>query len=212
MWHRIGKQGTKYWGERGAGIIFTDGDSVLLLRRAEKGDNKGRWGTPGGKAEDGETMLGTAQRETREEIGKLPERARRITHIDSTDGRHHFRTYICEVPSRFECELSDEHDDYGWYGLDDVKKLNLHPKLNDLMDDILSIIQSKSKKGLSEMSGFAEFVSLSEMMGSTGAVMGTHPPKPPEHSDWNIMGAPGRSATYPKEGPIKLKKKRKKAR
>ena len=211
MWHRIGKQGTKYWGQRGAGIIFTDGTSMLLLRRSEKGDNKGRWGLPGGKAEDGETMLGTAQRETREEIGKLPELARRITHIDSTDGRHHFRTYVCEVPKRFECELSDEHDDYGWYDLNDVKNLNLHPKLGDLMDDIIEIIGSR-KQHLSEMSGFAEFVSLSEMMGSTGAVMGTHPPTPPKHSDYNIMGAAGRSATWPKDGPIKPKKKRKKAR
>jgi len=47
-------------------------------------------------------------------------------------------------------------------------------------------------------------------MGSTGVVFN---PKirPGPHSDWNYLGAPGRTGVSPKEGPIKnWTKKRKK--
>ena len=40
----------------GAGIFFTDGKKVLLLRRSEKGDGNGTWGLPGGKVEEGGTL------------------------------------------------------------------------------------------------------------------------------------------------------------
>lgn len=212
MWHRIGKNGGKYWGKQGAGIMFTNGDSVLLLRRNGKGDHEGTWAVPGGKSEEDETMLGTAQRETREEIGHLP-KCTRITQIDSEDGRHHFRTYICGVNERFDCDLSDEHDDYGWFDIDDLKGLKLHPKLKGIMDHVVRAIEHHDRKSLkNEMSGFAEFISLSELAGATGVVTGTNPPRPPKHSDYNIAGAPGRTAVYPKEEPIKnwTKKKQKK--
>ena len=39
QYHHIGKDGKKYWGKAGAGILFTDGKKVLLLKRAEKGDH-----------------------------------------------------------------------------------------------------------------------------------------------------------------------------
>lgn len=206
MWHRIGKEGNKYWGKRGAGIVFTDGDSVLLLKRAEKGDHKGQWGIPGGKAEEEETFLGTAQRETKEEIGHLP-KCHRITHIDSNDGHHLFRTYICVIREQFPVELSDEHDDWGWFAIDRLKEVELHDKMNNIIDNVISIIRSRTDNKR-EMSGFAEYVSLSEFMGATGVVAGTHPKK--KSRDWNWVGAPGSTGVSPKEEPIKSWPKKKK--
>jgi len=161
MWHRVGKNGEKYWGLRGAGMIFTDGNSMLLLKRSDKCDNAGRWGCPGGKTRENETLLGTAQRETREEIGHLP-KANRITQFDSKDGHHVFRTFICAVPERFDCELSDEHDDSHWFPLDDLKDVDVHDKMKKKITDIVRVIKDNFKLDKNEMSGFAEFVSLSE--------------------------------------------------
>ncbi len=51
-YHRIGKDGAKYKGKRGAGILFTDGKQILLLKRSEGSDNPGTWGLPGGGAKE----------------------------------------------------------------------------------------------------------------------------------------------------------------
>ena len=65
MWKRIGKNGSKYWGGKGAGIFFTDGKKVLLLKRSGKGDNEGTWGLPGGKIEGNESAIDAATREAK---------------------------------------------------------------------------------------------------------------------------------------------------
>lgn len=181
MYHRIGKNGNKYWGKQGAGFVFTDGESILLLKRSEKGDNHGKWGIPGGKAEEEETALGCAQRETQEEIGRLP-KGRRIGSIESVDGRHVFTTYVCLVPAKFSCKLSDEHSDYDWYALDDLKNVELHDKLKEVMPDIRKIIEKKSS--YKEMSGFAAYL---EVGGATSDLFAGYRKN---HPDYQVEGDP----------------------
>jgi len=195
-WHRIGKQGGRYWGKRGAGIVFTDGKSILLLRRSEKGDNNKTWGIPGGKAEEGETFLGTAQRETREETGHLPN-CQRLTDIHTKDGRHNFRTYVCFIPERFSCELSDEHDAWEWADIDKLKHLKLHPKFEKVLPAVLHSIETRhfTRGG---MSGLAETINFSEILGASGPAIYTGK----KHPDWNWEGAP--------ESMIRPKRRRKK--
>jgi len=202
MWHRIGKHGEKYWGRRGAGILFTDGKGVLLLKRSKKCDRAGQWGCPGGKAKEGETFLGTAQRETKEEIGHLP-KGSRIGQVDTRDGHHSFRTYVCTVPDRFECELSDEHDDYHWFPIEDLKHVQVHDKMKKIIGDLVEMID-KNRKVKHEMSGFAEFVSLSEIMGATADLVGGYKGGP----DWQVEGDP--SSMFPQYRRKKRKKKSKK--
>lgn len=51
-----------------AGVLISDGDRVLLIRRgADPG--RGRWDVPGGFLEPGETAAAAARREIREELG-----------------------------------------------------------------------------------------------------------------------------------------------
>ncbi len=205
MWHRIGRQGGKYWGKSGAGIVFTNGHNVLLLQRSEKGDNGGKWGIPGGKAGDEETLLGTAQRETREEIGHLPKKCKRIGHFDAQDGHHRFRTYICSVPKCFECKLSDEHDDYEWFDIDTLKYIDLHKKLKPVVEQIVDLIKKKMHHYNSEMSGFAETCDFAEFMGSTGAVYTGEKEGP----DWQHQGAPWSMNPQRREKKKKKKKRSK---
>ena len=140
--------------------MFTDDSHILLLKRTGKGDKSGQWGIPGGKAEENETYLGTAQRETKEEIGHLP-KCVRLTHFDHHNGRHVYRIYICRVKKQFDCLLSDEHDDYKWVPIEDAKSMNLHDKLRDRIGDIAQLIHNSVQKNevSSNMSGFASFLS-----------------------------------------------------
>jgi len=125
-YYRIGKDGKKVWGKIGAGVLFTDGKKILLLKRNTKGDHFGTWSIPGGKVERGENPVDGANRESKEECGFAG--GRKFGHYDDTSGRHHFHTYFHEVEKPFDVNLSDEHSDYKWVNLNDVNKLKLHPR------------------------------------------------------------------------------------
>lgn len=126
--HRIGKGGSQYKGKRGAGILFTDGKQVLLLKRAEGTGNAGTWGLPGGKVEKGETTIAGAIRETKEETGITEVPGNRLEIYESRDGTHRWTTYLYRVREPFEVTVSEEHTDYKWEDLDKIGDLNLHPK------------------------------------------------------------------------------------
>jgi 8-oxo-dGTP pyrophosphatase MutT (NUDIX family) len=141
QFHRIGKDSKKYWGRLGAGILFTDGERVLLLRRDGSSDNKGCWGIPGGRAKDGEAPIDVARRETKEECGSAE--GQRFAHFHSVDGAHHFHTYLFAIASPFDVELSKEHNQWKWVKLDKVKDLDLHPRLKKDWPSFLKAIKKK---------------------------------------------------------------------
>ena len=141
QYHRIGADGGCRFGNRGAGILFTDGKKVLLLKRAAPGDHPNTWGQPGGKVEIGETYIDAAIREAKEECGKV--KGHRIAQFEEKDGLHRWMTYIYVVEKPFECELSDEHKMWKWYDLDRLDNVNLHPKFKENMDDYIRLIRKK---------------------------------------------------------------------
>lgn len=143
MWKRIGKNGNKYWGKKGAGIFFTDGDKVLLLKRSEKGDGQGTWGLPGGKVEDGETLIDAAIREAKEECGQV--KGQRFDDLNENDGMHNWTTFFFKIDKPFKCKLSDEHTEYKWVKLNKIEDYQLHPKLKENLDRHLNIINKKFK-------------------------------------------------------------------
>jgi len=153
QYHHFGKDGKKYWGKAGAGIIFTDGKKILLLKRAEKGDHFGKWSIPGGKVENGENIIDAAQREAREECGHFS--GYRFGHYDDADGRHHFHTFFYAIDKPFDVRLSDEHSDSKWVSLDDVNKLNLHPRFSSNWPYFCE----KIKKRLPQIKSFSEWIS-----------------------------------------------------
>lgn len=158
MYHRIGKNGTRYWGKKGAGILFTDGESLLLLRRAEGSDHAGTWGLPGGKAKSGETAIDTAKRECKEEIGSHP--GVNLGSFDDTDHQHKFTVFMFKVKSPFDVELSHEHDDSKWANIDKLEKMNLHPRFKENLDRYKKAINTKFKS----LKTFSEWVSFQESL------------------------------------------------
>lgn len=145
MWSRLGGGGKRYWGRKGAGIFFTDGRRVLLLKRSEKGDCAGTWGIPGGKVEEGESLIDAAIREAKEECGRIS--GQRFEDLQEKDGLHDWTTFFFKVDKPFECELSDEHTDYDWVDLDGLSGYKLHPKFKENMDRHLRVVKNSSKKG-----------------------------------------------------------------
>lgn len=157
MWKRVGSDGAKYWGMAGAGIFFTDGKKVLLLKRAEKGDHFGKWGLPGGKIEDKESAIDAAIREAKEECGRV--KGERFDDLEEKDGLHKWTTFFFKIKKPFKCKLSDEHTEYKWVKISDLKKLDLHPALKRNLKRHISVMKNSASKGLI---GFKEWVALRE--------------------------------------------------
>ena len=144
-WHRIGKGGTRYWGMKGAGILFTDGESILLLKRNEPTDRRDSWSIPGGKTEEGENTINTALRETKEECGVEEVPGTRFASFDSKDGQHRFTTFLYKVDRPFACKLSKEHSSWRWVSFDDLKDndLLLHPRFKEALPNLLQLVRKK---------------------------------------------------------------------
>lgn len=107
----------------GAGIIFTDGEKLLLLKRAKGHNNAGTWDIPGGHSEKNESPLATAKREATEEIGNI-----QGTNLGCVI-KNNFTTFIYKIDKPFDIKLNKEHDDYSWVNIDDIK-VKLHPRIN----------------------------------------------------------------------------------
>jgi len=151
MFHRFGKGGTKVNNKQAAGILFTDGESVLLLKRSGDSDNGETWCLPGGGAKDGETKIGTAIRETKEETGLESIPGRRFETLVSKDGRKTFTTFLYRVQDQFDVKnLSDEHTDWKWVSFSEMKQTKLHPKLKDTLPRYLNSIRRKMSSSFTE--------------------------------------------------------------
>jgi 8-oxo-dGTP pyrophosphatase MutT (NUDIX family) len=103
----------------GAGIIFFDGEDVLLLKKPN-----GRWVFPGGKPIQGETPIQTARRETKEEVGKCPGEV--IKEIVFHEDNRTFHSFISNIKEKFEVNISSEHTDYTWISYNKIRDLKLH--------------------------------------------------------------------------------------
>jgi len=118
------------------GVWFYSTDTsryLYLLRNDSK--HPGSWGLPGGKVEQGESLLDAIQRECSEEIGSFPETIKiiPIEQFTSSDGRFIYHTFFAVINSEFTPLLNDEHLGYAWIDGGDIPK-PLHPGLWSTMN------------------------------------------------------------------------------
>lgn len=127
-----------------AGILFTNNNQALFLLRGAGGDMPGTWCFPGGKMEEGETPEQTAERETVEEIGHLPEGDRKLW-CRSQDETVDFTTFLQPIAEQFIPEIDGEHVGYAWSPLTEPPQ-PLHPGCQIALDrfnlDELGIAQA----------------------------------------------------------------------
>lgn len=108
----------------GAGICFTDGQKVLILKRAS-GRYANKWCLPGGKIEPKESVIEAAERECREECGKCEgSQFDRLSHIE---GDFKWTCLFYKVNQLFPCQLNEEHLDWKWIDIDRLKEQALIP-------------------------------------------------------------------------------------
>lgn len=102
---------------KAVGVWFFARDTrrfLYLIRNDPK--HPDTWGLPGGKIEDGETLLGGMERECTEELGMFPAYSRLIPleKFTSSDGVFEYNTWACIVDSEFQPVLNNEHNGYAW--------------------------------------------------------------------------------------------------
>ena len=102
---------------KAVGVWFYSIDTrryLYLMRNDSK--HPGAWGLPGGRVEDGETLLATINRECQEELGFVPEYVRMIPleKFTTVDSGFEYHTFFCTVEQEFRPQLNDEHIGYAW--------------------------------------------------------------------------------------------------
>jgi 8-oxo-dGTP pyrophosphatase MutT (NUDIX family) len=116
---------------KAVGVWFrslSTGRYLYLLRNDTK--NPGTWGLPGGKVEEGETLLGGMERECIEELGSFPgyQRLVPLEKFTSADGAFEYHTWVCVVEDEFVPVLNHEHLGYAWLDRGTFPK-PMHPGL-----------------------------------------------------------------------------------
>ncbi len=138
-------EGRSFWGKEACGVIVKRPDGkVLMLQRSGSVMGTG-WGIPGGRIEEGDTIVDTLRHEALEEMGGLPKGSfsgRKYvfrlalvpgdTYEESGDlvtveepGEDFTYTTLEYVTTEedWEPELNWEHDDFGWFTPQEAMKL-----------------------------------------------------------------------------------------
>lgn len=110
-----------------AGCIIFDKNKVLLLRRsANETSQHGLYELPGGKQENGESLVNTAITETKEESGLSVKIIKKLEpHIDH-EMKKIYHGYIANIEGENHIKLSEEHDEYKWITIRDALEMK-HP-------------------------------------------------------------------------------------
>jgi 8-oxo-dGTP pyrophosphatase MutT (NUDIX family) len=133
-----------------AGVFFysTQTQRFLYLLRTDN-KNPGNWGIPGGKIDEGETLMEGIERECLEEIGFFPKEAKLVPIQKFVNRDFTYHTFFCELKEEFIPILNEEHCGYAWVGDGQYPK-PLHPGLFSTVN--IDIVQEKlmtlTKKGL----------------------------------------------------------------
>lgn len=104
------------------------------------------WGLPGGKCEEGETLMTTIYRECSEELGFMPEyiKLSPVEQFTTLDAHFVYHTFFCSVEREFKPVLNNEHLGYAWIDKGIIPKF-LHPglfntvKIKEIQEKILQL-------------------------------------------------------------------------
>ena len=126
------------------GVFFYAADTkrfLYLLRNDDK--NPGNWGIPGGKIDDGETLLDGIKRECIEEISFFPDNAKLIPIQKFINNTFTYHTFFCKLEQEFIPVLNDEHVGYCWIDNNQYPK-PLHPGLFNTVN--FDVVKDKLQK------------------------------------------------------------------
>lgn len=113
---------------------------LFLLRNDYK--TPGTWGIPGGKIDEGETLLEGLVRECIEEIQYFPNDAKLIPIQKFVNKTFTYHTFFCKIEHEFIPVLNEEHVGYAWIDYEQYPK-PLHPGLFNTVN--FDVVQDKMK-------------------------------------------------------------------
>ena len=99
---------------------------LYLLRCDAKYAN--HWALPGGKIEEGESLMQAISRECSEELGTMPNYIKLIPveKFTANGGKFIYHTFFCLLDDEFMPDLNHEHSGYAWIDCESIPK-PLHP-------------------------------------------------------------------------------------
>ena len=118
---------------------------VLCLRRGPKGRSPGSWEGVHGHIDEGETAVGTALREIKEEAGLVPGKLYNLSRVESF--YRHSSNEVVLVPAfaafvarTAEVRLSEEHDAYEWLPPGAARERMSWPRIRREITDALRLV------------------------------------------------------------------------
>lgn len=113
----------------GVWFYSTSTDRYLYLLRNDP-RHPSTWGLPGGKVDDGETLIKAIERECYEEMGSMPvyDKLIPLEKFTSADGKFVYHTFFCTIANEFIPTLNEEHHGWAWISAGSWPK-PLHPGL-----------------------------------------------------------------------------------
>jgi mutator protein MutT len=121
-------------------LIFDPQGRTLLIRTHKWGD---RWGIPGGKIDEGETMEAALVREVKEETGLDASDVRFVMAIDSVFSPEFYKrshmvllNFTCRTPGG-TVTLNEEAQDHAWVELREALRYDLNAPTRTLIERVL---------------------------------------------------------------------------
>ncbi|GMH40643.1 hypothetical protein BSKO_08547 [Bryopsis sp. KO-2023] len=121
-------------------LMFSNGTALVVLR-GFKSNNPRTWAIPGGNIDtDDVDLFETAEREVKEELGRLPVNLTMVDEIVTERGSDDkkYTVFLVEVPVEAKAIyypiLNKEHTDFKWFPYAELFRIfNLHPVLKELL-------------------------------------------------------------------------------
>ncbi|MBF0485190.1 MAG: NUDIX domain-containing protein [Candidatus Omnitrophica bacterium] len=117
------------------GILKRPDNRFLLLKRSSRSKSwPGKWEFPGGKVDRGENPDDALRREFLEEtaLSVGPQELFRDFFWEREKDRIHYKIFFVKYLSG-EVKISDEHDNSGWFSLDEIKSMDISSPLLGIM-------------------------------------------------------------------------------
>ena len=118
------------WGLAVRGICEFNGKCLLLKIRSKSAHDAGRWEIPGGKVKKCEYFDNALKREYLEETGLEVDvdSLLNVVRRDYTACKTNEDVKSIQLIMKVTCEtdeviISEEHDDYGWFSVDEIEEM-----------------------------------------------------------------------------------------